>query len=111
MYARNPPKTEAAFAFDFIGAFVQLSPQFWKWEPDNHSFFFLQLLSNALKFRSLSVEADEPICLATLLGLRSDRAVSLDRDQGMRELWQMIAESGRGFPSGIIFDSAFRPPS
>jgi hypothetical protein len=120
---KKAPKHESLFAFDFIGKFGHLSPAIWRLDQDHDSshshspdFYFLEILSTSLKYRSVSVTSDEAICLATLLGLRistTHGAVSLigdvnTPDQGMCEFWRLVEAQKNGLPCNLVFSSVPR---
>jgi hypothetical protein len=114
---KQAPKHEAVPAFDFLGKFAALGPRLWNLEDDDDyrgdrpAFFSLEVLSNALKFRGLSVPSDEVVILATLLGLRvktSHGSVPLIEDgktleDGLCELWRRVEDQNGGIPGDIIF--------
>ena len=56
-------------------------------------------LLSALKFRSISVSSDEPVCMATMLGLDTQEISKASPDERMLLLWTMIKE----IPAKIIF--------
>ncbi|RDA88279.1 hypothetical protein CP532_0300 [Ophiocordyceps camponoti-leonardi (nom. inval.)] len=59
----------------------------------------------ALHSRSVSVPSDEPLCIATLLGLEaSDIATFEGQDRRMALVWDLVAREGGGLPSGFIFN-------
>ncbi|KAK3370834.1 hypothetical protein B0T24DRAFT_300997 [Lasiosphaeria ovina] len=118
---KQAPTHEVALAFDMLGRFSQLSPAMYSLEDrdsdsDGGGAFFLHVLTTALKFRSVSVAADEVVCLATLLGLRvagSRGAVPLigagqTPQDGMCELWRRVEAHGRGIPADIVFSTVPR---
>ncbi|TLD23969.1 hypothetical protein PspLS_06410 [Pyricularia sp. CBS 133598] len=66
----------------------------------------LERLHNALEFRAVTVASDEPLCIATLLGLEMERIVKhVQRlDQRMARVWEVYAERHEGkVPSRLIF--------
>ena len=64
----------------------------------------LALLDRALSYRNTTVPSDEPLCIATLMGLNMDRILSLCGEERMATVWDLIAEKNEGgLPSGIIF--------
>lgn len=56
-------------------------------------------LANALRFRSTSVNADEPICLGTLLDLDTFKIVQAgkDREKRMAKFWSLLEQIPREF--------------
>jgi len=56
-------------------------------------------LMKSLRFRCTSVLSDEPVCLATMLGLDTLRIVKAPSDKRMLLLWSLIKE----IPAEIIF--------
>ncbi|MCJ1389969.1 hypothetical protein MMC18_002827 [Xylographa bjoerkii] len=60
----------------------------------------LRLVSKALRYRSVSVATDEPLCLANLFGLNINLA-KLETGR-MEKMWQLLSLSHR-IPSGIVF--------
>ena len=61
-------------------------------------------LDEALKYRSVSVSTDEPLCIGTLmsLDLPAILAVKAESDR-MQKVWELIAEKVGGIPSQAIF--------
>ncbi|KAK1756331.1 hypothetical protein QBC47DRAFT_184865 [Echria macrotheca] len=112
---KKAPPHEGPLAFDMIGRLGQLAPHLYGLEEEDGAgmFTFLEVLSHALKYRGVSVQSDELICLATLFGLRVDKsrtAVPLIGDgqtpeEGMCELWKRIEKLNSGIPSNIIFSA------
>ncbi|KAL0937445.1 het domain-containing protein [Colletotrichum truncatum] len=117
---KQAPKHEAALAFRFIAEFRDLSVSMWRLSDKNNpvsrsgSGFFVQMIANALKYRTLTVASDEVICLATLLDLRinSTRGEVMPLigdgqapEDGMCELWRRIEvlQGSAGLPPDIIF--------
>ncbi|MCJ1377943.1 hypothetical protein MMC17_001039 [Xylographa soralifera] len=60
----------------------------------------LRLVSKALRYRSVSVATDEPLCLANLFDLNVNLA-TLETGR-MEKMWQLLSLSHR-VPSGIVF--------
>ncbi|KAK1585870.1 uncharacterized protein LY79DRAFT_670705 [Colletotrichum navitas] len=116
---KQAPKHEASLAFRFIAEFRDLSVSMWQ-RPDETNTpgqplnLFLQMLVNALKYRSLTVASDEVICLATLLDLRikttRGEVEPLIGDgetpeDGMCQLWLRVEtlQGASGLPGDVIF--------
>jgi hypothetical protein len=61
-------------------------------------------LDEALKYRSVSVSTDEPLCIGTLLSLdlHSILNVKAEGDR-MQKVWELIAAKEGGIPSQVIF--------
>lgn len=120
-FLKQAPPPEAVLAFDMIGKFGHLAPMQYGFDDghmvdDHRSSGFLRSLSNALKYRSVSVPSDELVCLATLLGVRlgnSGGPVPLVGEgqtpaEGMCELWKRVERQNKGVPGDIIFSSVPR---
>lgn len=61
-------------------------------------------LQENLHFRSVSVDDDEPLCIATLLSLDMREISPLSGlDTRMKQLWKLVASEGQGIPSQVIF--------
>lgn len=64
-------------------------------------------LQRALYSRSVSVPRDEPLCIATLLGLDVGRIVAENGEHAthkrMAIVWEMIARRSGGIPPNVIF--------
>lgn len=64
-------------------------------------------LQHAIEFRSVSVPRDEPICIATIMGLDISRIASENGENAtqrrMATVWEMLAERLGGIPPRIIF--------
>jgi hypothetical protein len=64
----------------------------------------LLLLDQALQYRSVSVMSDEPLCIATLLGLDISQVLEqVNHDERMQKLWILISEKFGGISAGIAF--------
>ncbi|CAK7212754.1 hypothetical protein SCUCBS95973_001570 [Sporothrix curviconia] len=64
-------------------------------------------LQRTLHFRTVSNPADEPLCIATLLGLDQAKVVAVsDAQERMARVWEMVASKlGGGVPARILFSS------
>ncbi|CAK7226462.1 hypothetical protein SBRCBS47491_006240 [Sporothrix bragantina] len=64
-------------------------------------------LQRTLHFRTVSNPADEPLCIATLLGLDQTKVVAIsDAQERMACVWGLIASKlGGGVPARILFSS------
>ncbi|CAK7206491.1 hypothetical protein SEUCBS139899_009287 [Sporothrix eucalyptigena] len=64
-------------------------------------------LQRTLHFRTVSNPADEPLCIATLLGLDQAEVVAVsDAQERMIRVWDMVAAKlGGGVPARILFSS------
>ena len=64
----------------------------------------LALLDRALSYRNTTVPSDEPLCIATLMDLETDRILPLCGEERMATVWDLIAEkNGGGLPSSMVF--------
>jgi len=64
----------------------------------------LSWLDQALQYRSVSVMSDEPLCIATLLGLDISQVLKhSNHDDRMEEMWTLISEKFGGIPAGVAF--------
>ncbi|KAF2498147.1 hypothetical protein BU16DRAFT_536212 [Lophium mytilinum] len=73
------------------------------WEPSS-VFDQLWTLQRSLHFRSVSVESDEPLCIATLLSLDLGEIATVQGlEARMVQVWKQVAEKGKGFSPRIIF--------
>lgn len=84
---------------------------------DRHRYKMYRRIQGALDFRAVTYPSDEPICIATLLGLDLGRITKSSEGLGyskadeeeraerrMRELWRMLAENDvGGIQPGIVF--------
>lgn len=64
----------------------------------------LVAVSKALRFRSTSVDVDEPLCLSTLLGLDTRKVMAMSPDKRFQHFWESLV----GIPSSILFHDAPR---
>ena len=70
--------------------------------PDNPP--TLTLLDDSLKFRSVSVASDEPLCIGTLLSLDLNEILAVKvKDDRMQKIWELLSGKLGGIPSQIIF--------
>lgn len=61
-------------------------------------------LQSALNYRSVSVLADEPLCIATLLSLSMKYIAAVDDAQErMCRVWELLSAAANGIPAHIIF--------
>ena len=64
----------------------------------------MEMLESALQTRSFSVSSDEPLCIATLMGLDITKVLALKgAELRMCEIWKMLSEQFGGIPASIIF--------
>lgn len=70
------------------------------------------LAHTGFNFRAASYSSDEPVCIATLLGLdlgkilsasNSEDGESVRTEQRMCILWRLIAEADQGIPTQVLF--------
>lgn len=130
---KRAPAREARLAWQLMGKFGDLSPRMWRLAEEEGEEekegrardLFLSMLVHSLKYRGLTVAADEAICLATLLDLRlnasragpvaplvEDGGMEVRPDNAMCELWRRVEEilnkGGASLPSDIIFSQVPR---
>ena len=65
---------------------------------------FLASLVGALQRRSTTKADDEPLCMATVLGLHVDSLHNYKGSQRMQKLWDLISEANI-LPKGILFSA------
>ena len=63
----------------------------------------LETIMSGLQYRSVTVPSDEPILIATLLGLDLKEILETSQFQRMNKLWHLIASSPHGVPKDILF--------
>ena len=69
----------------------------------------LNLLDEALRYRSVSKPTDEPICVSTMLSLSVDQNFgTMDRKERMKSVWLNVGQHEGGIPSEIIFFAGAR---
>lgn len=61
-----------------------------------------------IAYRGVSVNTDEPLCLATVLNLDSRTIAHAAPEQRQEVLWQIVARHERGVRANIIFNSLLR---
>jgi len=80
--------------------------------PDFDSPKLFWLAQTGFNFRAASYASDEPICIATLLGLDLGKILGASKpeddepirtEQRMCMLWRLIAEADQGIPSQVLF--------
>ncbi|QIW98724.1 hypothetical protein AMS68_004242 [Peltaster fructicola] len=70
-----------------------------------------QWIGNAvagLAHRSVSVASDEPLCIATVLGLDTVEMSRTPNDQRMQLLWEMICRHEQGVKKSVVFNTLAR---
>ncbi|CAK4030335.1 Hypothetical predicted protein [Lecanosticta acicola] len=70
----------------------------------------LEHLRNALRAREVTNPSDEPLCLATCLGLPQKSIVETRHEERMTEFWRVLNLSGHKIPRRIMFFSGPRLP-
>jgi hypothetical protein len=64
----------------------------------------LTILDEALLYRSVSVPSDEALCIGTLMSLNISAILAVaKKEDRMQKVWELIASSGEGIPSAVIF--------
>jgi hypothetical protein len=64
----------------------------------------MEMLESALQTRSFSVSSDEPLCIATLMGLDIRKVLAIQgAELRMCKIWKMLSEQFGGIPANIIF--------
>lgn len=87
-----------------LDTFAQFSPWKARPEPYDDTRNILLKLQWALNSRSVSVPSDEPLCVATLLGLDVTQVLSESSAQRrMAAVWKMAANMLNGIPPRAIF--------
>lgn len=87
-----------------ISTFARFSSQKTRRDPYDNNRDILLKLQWALNSRSVSVPKDEPLCVATLLGLDLTRILSeSDAQKRMAAVWEMVAKMLNGIPPRAIF--------
>jgi len=69
----------------------------------------LKVLDESLKYRSVSVATDEPLCIGTLMSLDLDAILSVQpKEDRMQKIWELVAALHGGITSQIIFFQELR---
>lgn len=66
------------------------------------------ILDKSLLYRSVSVAADEPLCIATLMGLPLKHIQEASPEERMSLLWLCLSAKLGGIPTSIIFSQDAR---
>ncbi len=62
------------------------------------------MLQRAIHFRTVSVQSDEPLCIAVLMSLQIEGLTSLtDGEERMARVWAALAQTLGGFSTSLVF--------
>jgi hypothetical protein len=93
-----------ALSLDFVSEYRRLCQFFHARDPTWTIRHRLNLLDEALRYRSVSKPADEPICVSTMLSLSVDQNFgTMDWEERMKSVWLNVEQQEAGIPSQIIF--------
>lgn len=94
----------STFAEAVASELVWLERSAW---PGSGARYLPAVLSKAarlLEYRSTSVDSDEPLVLANILGLRGNDLIGLNQEDAMCKFWREIESfEDRGIPADIVF--------
>ncbi|QIX00213.1 hypothetical protein AMS68_005730 [Peltaster fructicola] len=95
---------EAPFSdplYDIIGKWTVLRGWF-RAQPQTS---WIKEAAQGVASRRVSYASDEPICLATVLGLDSEEVTRTPANRRTERLWQLVSQHDRGIHESVIFNT------
>ncbi|KAL9594391.1 MAG: hypothetical protein Q9219_007059 [cf. Caloplaca sp. 3 TL-2023] len=60
-------------------------------------------IMQSLRYRSVTIPFDEPLIIATLLGLDLDEILKRSAEDRMKAMWKLLGSSSQGIPRDLLF--------
>lgn len=90
-------------SFDVIWHCRSIRHFYHAWEQSTGS--DLPSVVNAIRYRRVSKQADEPLCVSTMLKLGTEVVAEAPEEKRMEALWTLMSKARPGIPKSIIFNA------